>query len=262
MRDYSSIRATAQAAIAEALANARVQQPFSSFITRNASYLYNYASGDGKEHFKLELEKLLKIVVPDPTVVFRGIVIQLNGVFEGFVKSLVSAHVTGLASQVNTFSELSDPLKNAYAVKAGAVMTRLHDGSLNGVKYDFPALLESVGSCFADATPFSFKGDVFTALMGNCTPERLERLFEQVGLPEPFSDTVGRHKSIQALYIDGKGRRAANKLKEELSFHIENRNDLVHGLATKAIVISDVQDCANFYTAIIDAYTDLASAAV
>lgn len=247
-----------QAAIAEIVANAKVRQRFPAFVLKQAGELFVYA-GD-KAHVKDELKNLLSLGSPDPAVVYRGLLIQLNGLFEGFIKSLVSTHISELASQVSRFDELASDLQTSFAAHAGSVLSRIFDGSINGINYDFSALRSGIGSCFSGSSPFEINGEVFTLLMGNCTSTRLEKVFSQVGLPEPFGDSVGRHKAVQKWCGEGKARRAANLAKDELNLQISIRNDLVHGLATKNVVLHDVERAATFFGCLVEAYFDQATA--
>lgn len=256
MSAFDLQRTIASVAITEIVANAEAQHSFPAFVTKHSAQLFDYAMGEDKKHFKQELQNLLKERSPDPTVVYRGLLIQLNGIFEGFIKTLIAAHVAAVAVKAIKFSDLEEGMKAAYSAHAGRVLSHILEGSLNGVSYEFAPLQQSLGACFSDASPFEIRGEVFTALMGNCTPERLERVFEQVNLPDPFGDPIGRHKAVQELYRDGKVRRAANRLRDDLSQQIKIRNDLVHGLATKTVLISDVHQAANLFMAMIEAYSD------
>lgn len=259
MSIFDTAHSVATSAISEIVTNAESQTSYSSFITRQSAQLFDYASGEDKKHFKVELLRLLNTAAPDPTVVYRGLLIQLNGVFEGFIKSHVAAHVERVASAESTFKNLSAPLRTAYAAHSGRVLARIHDGSINGIAYNFDALQDSLGTCFSNISPFGLRGEVFTVLMGNCTPDRLEKLFEQVGLPHPFGDPIGKHKAIQGWSGESRARTAASLTRAELERQIEVRNDLVHGLATKVIVISDIQNAAKFFAALIEAYRDAAT---
>lgn len=256
MSPFSTARSGAQAAIDEIIANARVRQRFPAFVIGQAADLFHYASD--KAHIKGELQNLLQLGSPDAAVVHRGLLIQLNGVFEGFVGSLVSTHVTQIAAKVNRFDQLPLTLQSAYVVHASRALSKLNDGAINGIKYNFSSLQANMGSCFSGMTPFEINAEVFTLLMGNCTSERLERLFGQVELMEPFGDPIGKHKSIQKWCGEGKARRGANRAKNELDEQIAMRNDLVHGHATKDVVLHDVERAAEFFGAMVTAYSDLA----
>lgn len=256
MTPFSTTRSGAEAAIAEVVANARVRQRFPAFIKSQAADLFAYAAD--KAHVRAELSNLLQLGAPDPAVVHRGLLIQLNGIFEGFVKSLVSTHVSTIAGKVDRFSDLEQELQDAYSVHAARALSRLSEGSINGVSYNFSALQSGMGSCFSGGKPFIINGEVFTLLMGNCTAERVERLFKQIGLPEPFGDEVGKHRAAQKWSGEAGARRTANRVRDELDRQIETRNDLVHGLATKDVVLLDVERAADFFGCLVTVYCDLA----
>ncbi|MGE8143487.1 hypothetical protein ACQKOE_16075 [Novosphingobium sp. NPDC080210] len=110
MSPFATVRSAAQAAIEEIVANATVRQRFPAFVLGQAQDLFTYAND--KAHVKGELQKLLKLGSPDPAAVHRGLLIQLNGVFEGFIKSLVSTHISQIASRVSRFDELEPSLQS------------------------------------------------------------------------------------------------------------------------------------------------------
>jgi hypothetical protein len=257
MTPFDRARSGAHAAIEEVVANMRVRQSFATFILGQAGDLFNYAAD--KPHVKEELRELMKLKSADPSVVYRGLLIQLNGAFESFVKSLVSSRVTEIATSATCFDDLEEDLRLSYAAHAGRTLSKVHDGTVNGVSYDFSALQKNLGGCFSGVTPFALNGEVFTLQMGNCTPDRLEKVFAQVRLPDPFGDPVGRHKAIQAWCREGKARRAATLARDELELQIETRNNIVHGLASKEVVPNDIERAAVFFAALIDAFTDAAT---
>ncbi|MGE8142103.1 hypothetical protein ACQKOE_09030, partial [Novosphingobium sp. NPDC080210] len=149
-------------------------------------------------------------------------------------------------------------LQTTYAAHAGRALSRIFEGSINGINYDFSALQAEMGSCFSGNSAFTINGEVFTLLMGNCTPDRLEKLFDQVGLPNPFGNAVGQNKIVQNWCGERKAGRAANRAKDELERQIATRNDLVHGFASKDVVLHDVERAALFFGCLVEAYTDLA----
>lgn len=256
MTPFSTTRSGAEAAIAEVVANARVRQRFPAFIKSQAADLFVYA-GD-KAHVRAELKSLLQLGSPDPAVVHRGLLIQLNGIFEGFVKSLVSTHISAIAAKVDRFGDLEPDLQTTYSVHAARALSKLSEGSINGVSYNFAALQSGMGSCFSGGKPFVIDGEVFTLLMGNCTADRVERLFKQIGLAEPFGEEVGRHKAAQKWSGEAGARRTSARVRDELDRQIETRNDLVHGLATKDVVLLDVERAADFFGCLVTVYCDLA----
>jgi hypothetical protein len=158
----------------------------------------------------------------------------------------VNTHISQIASRVSRFDELEPSLKATYAAHAGRALSKIFEGSINGINYDFSALQAEMGSCFSGNSPFTINGEVFTLLIGNCTADRLEKLFGQMGLPDPFGSAVGQNKAVQNWCGERKAGRAANLAKDELEKQIAARNDLVHGFASKDVVLHDVERAAVF----------------
>lgn len=256
MSTFASANSIAKASIGEIIDNALARQRLPAFVRSQTRELFDYCKD--KPHIRSELQTIIKLSAHDASVVYRGLIIQLNGIFESFIKSLVSAQIHNISTKAECFDDLEEGVKTSYIFYIGNVFSKVHDGAINGVNYDFDTLKREVGSCFSNVSPFSMSGEVFTLLMGNCTPKRLEKIFSQVGLPEPFSDVFGKHKAVQQWCSEGKARRVATMARDELEKQISLRNELVHGLGTKNVVLEDVQNSARFFLAIIDAYTDLA----
>jgi hypothetical protein len=119
-----------------------------------------------------------------------------------------------------------------------------------------------MGACFTDAEIFDLNGEVFTILMGNCTVERLEKLFPIIGLTPPFSDDTGRNAAIRKWAKGAGARAAANQAGAELDRQIDVRDALAHGDITRGVQASDVEDAANFFEALIGAFSEKARAVI
>src|SRR5690606_1568036 len=104
------------------------------------------------------------------------------------------------------------------------------DGAINGAKYDFDSLQKNLGTCFTDSSPLQLNVGIFTVFIGNCTPERLERLFEEIGLSPPFSDSLGRNALVKKWSGNKGANEAAKSVRKELEIQLERRNEIVHGI--------------------------------
>ncbi len=253
-------RSTAQSQIDEILTNAQIRQCFTNFFVANALEIYAY--DNMRTEVKTELIKILKYKASDPAATYRGLLLQLNGTFELFVRHLVSAVLQDHSSKVKKYSELSDTVKNAHAVCSGAILAKMHDGTINGVKYNFDSLQRNLGECFQDVRGFHLNTDAFTLLIGNCTPARLEKLFQTVGLSPPFDDATGKNKAVRKWANGARAREAASGAAKELGLQLGKRNEIAHGSNALTVLPADVENAAVFYSALADAFVEKARAAI
>jgi hypothetical protein len=242
---------TSRAYVSEIRANVTIRQTFNNFFVSNASELYAHATL--RREIRDQLTRVLKLNTIDSTTVYRGLLLQLNGVFELFIRQLVAAVLEKKAADVTVYSELDKALRDQHAIKSGAVLAQLADGEIQGVPYNFDRLQLHLGECFSDASPFHLNTDVLTLQMGNCTPKRLDHLFKVLGMAAAFDDETGADKGMRAWAGGGGARQTANAAREALENHIRIRNDLAHGSITRAVVATDVESAANFFQALIGA---------
>lgn len=247
-------KSTIQSQIEEILNNAQIRQSFSSFFVANASELYAHQSL--RKDIRAELTRVLLLKKTDPSAIYRGLLLQLNSAFELFVKRLVGAVLLHHRSKVQKYSDLSVAIRNTHAVKSAEILRKLYDGKINGVNYDFDHLQKSLGTCFSDKEEFDLTPDVFTLLMGNCTPERLEKLFSVIGISKPFDENTGKNQAIKK-WAKGIGpKQAANEARRELESQLSKRNEIAHGPNTMSVSPTDIEQAGAFYLALADAFID------
>jgi hypothetical protein len=195
----------------------------------------------------------------DPSVVYRGLIIQINGVFELFVKHLSAAVLEHWQSKSSKYSDLDHRIRSAHTVYSATTLSRLNDGQINGVSYDFSTLQMHLGECFTDAEDYRLNTDVFTLQLGNCTPDRLVKLFDLLKIGAPFDDVTGRNQAVRQWSKGLSPRRAAKAAEDELTRQLSMRNEIAHGFALiRDVVPLDVEDACQFYAALIDAFMEKA----
>ena len=141
-------------------------------------------------------------------------------------------------------------------------MAKIYDGSINGISYDFVNLQKNLGLCFVDDKNYKLSGDIFTLFLGNCTPDRLEKLFKTIGLKPLFDDETGRNQLIRKWAQNAGVREARNRAEEGLSEEIKRRNQIAHGTANLQVLASDVVQAAEFFEALASAVEAKARGAV
>lgn len=246
-------RATARSSIDEVVGNVKIRKTFNTFFVAHAGILYNRGAIGG---LNAELGATLSLNQVDSAPVYRGLYVELHGIFERFIGAFTTACVDRIAAKATNYSNLDQTFKKSHSAHAAKVLAHIVAGDINGIRYDFDGLTTKLGVCFSDNKPPLLVGNVFTVQMGNCTPKRLTDLFGVLGLGDPFDDDFGRHAAIKGLPGNATGARAAAKhanalLKEALKI----RNRVVHDHdSVPQVSDADVDDLALLVTALIEAF--------
>ena len=251
MVDLASAKTTATLYLDEIEATLSIRRAFNEIIVARQGQLFPAFQHDPQG--KASLVEALKSKSVDESALNRGLVIQVNSVFELFIRSLVAAVTDHIAASVHQFSKTEKKFQSQFLAHAGRVMNYLPSGSLNGQNFDFQSLLDSVRMCLGNESPYQIYSPAFSVLMGNCTPEKLEKLFDIFGLVKPFADDLGRNKELQRVVNERGHRRAANLARSTLRKQIDLRNDIVHGQLARAVSTADVVDSVAFFRALVDA---------
>ncbi|MGB6213592.1 MAE_28990/MAE_18760 family HEPN-like nuclease [Pseudomonas mandelii] len=245
---------TATLQIEEAQATARIWQTYSDILVSKSGFLYPVFTNEPE---KTLYHNAMADKSTDASALYRGLLIQLNGIFEGYIRLLAGAVLDFKRTKVVSYADLEDTLRIEHVVSSAKILSHLKSGSVNGIRHDFETTKTNLGKCLTDAKDFKLNKEAFTLLMGNCTPGRLESLFESLGLPEPFQDKLAESKPLQRWADDKHKRRLASHVKEHLTFQIDTRNDIVHGNITKALTHQDFQNASSYFLALIQALNEL-----
>jgi len=211
---------------------------------------------------KDQLKAALKDSHTDSSSLYRGLTIQLNAVFEGYIRSLIGAVIDEKCEKVQIYEELDERLKTEHLVSSAKVLTYLKSGTVNGIRHDFLATQKNLISCLSGEEQYAINKDAFTLLLGNCTPDRLEALFESVGMQEPFCDTLGESKKLQTWAGETSKRRVASSARKELETQLDNRNEIVHGNISRTLTQNDFDMAASFFSGLIEGLNKIASKSV
>ena len=237
--------------IEEAEATVRIRYAYKDFVVLNAQSLYSIFR-DEKE-CREKLSKALKDKDTDTSILFRGLIVQLIGIFENFIRLLCEAVVKKKSTDAGTYSALDETIRNEHLCHSAKILTHLKKGHVNGIKYDFSRLQVSLANCILDTSNFNVQPDVFTLLMGNCRSSRLVDLFRSLSLPDPFDASLGGHSELRKCTNEQSKKRVAEFAKLTLDKHIDLRNDIAHGNLTRSVSKAEFDECVKFFKALIKA---------
>ena len=247
---------TARVQIEEAEATARIRHAYSSILVTNAQALF---SAFEDRNAKRNLEIALRDKDTDPSMLYRGLLLQLSGIFENFVRSLCAVIIAKRSSDAGSYVDIEEAIRREHTYQSARILSHIKSGSIQGVRYDFESLQESWAKCILNSENFKIQSEVFTLLMGNCTSSRLTDLFSSLSLTGPFDDMLGKNPDLRACAKERSSRRVAKFAKSTLDNQIALRNDIAHGNLTKAVSRAEFESSSSFYRALIEALSDRVS---
>lgn len=235
------------ARIDEVLGNLRVRQAHSFFVRHQAEI---FALDAIPVYLKKEFNGALNIKGAPESVAYRGLILQLYGAFERFITEITEATLNAIQAKTNRYSELPDGLRNAHTVGSARLLTKLNDRNINGVPFDFANLQLNMAACFSDDEKYRLGADAFTALLGVCTWERVDSVFEAMRIGKAFDDALGKDASVKS-WAKGAGAREAVKLaRDKLNELVRLRNQIAHGLGDPDVLDTEVEAAAAFLSAL------------
>ena len=233
--------------ISEILGNLRVREAHSFFVR----YQGELFKRDGmRGDLKADLGRALNLKDASESVLYRGLMLQLYGAFERLVSDLAEAVLAIVQSKTTKYSDLDEGLRNSHTVGSARLLTKLHDKTINGVPFDFISLQTNMAACFTNASQYRLSADAFTALLGVCTPDRVDWVFETLQLGKAFDDALGRDPGIKSWARKAGAREAFTLARNQLNETVRLRNQIAHGTADPQVLDTDVKDTASFLLAL------------
>lgn len=232
-----------------------IRQSYNSFVVGQAGALHGALAHDSSA--KATLNRVLKHKASDPGVLYKSLVVQAHGIFENYIRFIVDAVVVERFETLNNYSELDEKVRNAHVAHVSAVLTHIRSGAINGVSYNFQDLLSNFGKSLTGQKGFKLNSEVYTKLMGNCTPDRIDNLFKSLSLPQPFKDQLLVNTPLRSHFGEKSKSRASDRAKETLEQKIHLRNDIVHGDLTRAVDLNELRETVDFFRALTSALTEL-----
>lgn len=255
MAKLDEAKALAYSYFDEVEATIEIRQSYNSIIISQASTLFLAFASDSTA--KQNLNRALKHKSSDPSALYKPLIVQIHGIFENYTKSMVKAIIEDRFETVERYSCLNKEFRNHHISYAANVLKHLKTGTLNGASYNFESLLSNLGKSLTDQKSFKLNSEIYTKLMGNCTPERLEALFKSLSLPDLFSDKLGQNTDLKKFFNESAKGRVAQRSKDQLKEAINFRNEIVHGELTRAVSLDDLKETLAFFRALISAIDQL-----
>lgn len=242
--------------IAELRETAAIRQFFSEIIIgRNGELMATF-------HYDAEvrgrLREAAKLKATTTAALYRGLFLQANAIFEAYIRDLSSIVAEKKASMVKKYSDLPEKFRSQHIYLSSRILQEEKKGTLAGQKFDFTLLIGALGQCFSNSHPFSIMPEVFTLTMGNATPDRIEQLFETMGLPEPFNPGVGQSAAVKSVLKEKRQKIAGELARKKLNELIGVRNNLAHGDLSSSVEKSDLDETIDFFEAMIEALGEIA----
>lgn len=255
MSKLDAAKSLANSYLDEIDATIEIRQSYNNIVVAQARVLIGALAHD--KAAQGVVQRALRHKTVDPSTLYKSLMVQINGVFENYVRSLVKAIVEDRFETVERYTRLDQGFRNNHITHAARVLTYVKAGSVMGVAYNFDDLLTNLGKGLSGQKGYKLNPEVYTKLMGNCRAERLEKLFEAISLPKPFSDVLGQNAQIKAHFKDKTKGRVATRARSKLDSQITLRNDIVHGDLTRAVDLNELQDTLGYFRALISGLDEL-----
>jgi hypothetical protein len=256
MPSSNDAKSIANLYIEEIFATIEIRKSYNTIVVPMAGPLMGVYKHD--EQAKEAIRQALAHKTNAPSMLYKSLIVQIHGVFENFIRSLVTEVIEERLQPVELFPDLEKVIRNNYIAHAARVLTHVKAGDILGVAYNFDGLLANLGTCLSGQKGYKLNPEVYTKLMGNCTADRLSGLFEALSLPEPFSDVLGQQTKLKAHFKDSAKGRVASNAKKKLDEQLALRNDIVHGDLTRATDLNELMDALDFFRALIEGLDQVA----
>jgi len=230
---------------------ASIRSAFHDIVVTNSQVLFTAFS-----HDKMMLGRLkdsLRLRFVDQNSLYKGLFIQAVSVFESFIRSTVTYVIDNHVTKEPQYSKLELALRNYYISNSGKALSYFGSGSINGVKYDFDKLTESLASCFNDSENYHIESRVFTISMGNCTSSRLESLFSKLLVSDDIFSKISNDVHLRKVLNETRRNNIKALIKDRLDNIIDVRNDIAHGEITRSVSKDEFEDCLQFLRGLIKA---------
>ncbi|MBI1196519.1 MAG: hypothetical protein GC203_01500 [Phenylobacterium sp.] len=232
-----------------------IRAAYSNIVVGRAGQLFQTFKDD--ERAKGALEIALRHKTVDAAAFYRPLIVQLNGVFERYIRDLVRAVIEDRFETAKSYQALKRTFRNSHVYHASRILYYIKTGSIMGSAYNFDSLLDNLGINLSGSAPIKLNAEIYTKIMGNCTSDRLKSLFVDLELPDPFGDRLGKNAQLKAYFADKAKGRVAERASEELDRQIDLRNNIVHGEMTLSVDLAQLNDSLAYFRALIDGLDEL-----
>jgi len=236
-------------------ATIEIRRSYNNIVVARAGILMSTLSDD--KTARQNMQQALKYKTVDPNILYKSLLVQINGVFENYIRNLVQIILEERFETVENYCNLEKNFRTNYITYAARVLTYFKTGAVMGVSYNFDNLLTNLGKSLSGQKGYKLNPEVYTKLMGNCTADRVENLFDALTLPEPFSDALGKNAQIKEHFKDSAKGRLAMRAKEKIDVQIALRNNIVHGDLTLVVDLTKVRDTLSYFRALISGLDEI-----
>jgi hypothetical protein len=255
MSKVDHAKKVAESYFAEVESTIEIRKTYNSIVIAMSGPLM--AAQKDNQYAKNLIQDALKYKSVDPNAIYKPLVIQINGIFENYIRFLVSAVIEGRYENLEAYSELNETFRKNHIFRSSKVLSHIKSGSISGLSYNFDDLLANLAGCLSNKQKYKLNPEIYTKLMGNCTSKHLEELFEAISLPKPFSNLIGKNADLKSHFADQSKGRVAIRTKEKLDTQVGFRNNIVHGELTRVVDLGELQDSLNFFRALISGLDEL-----
>lgn len=235
----------------ELLSTAEIRQAFQDIVVSQSQYIFQAIKHDKELTGRYKTALRLKTV--DKSALLKGLLIQAVAIYEDFIREMVSCIVSKLTSNATKYDDLSLKIKNGFITSTGRVLAFYGSGTVNGVKYDFNNLTDSLVSCLSSREGYYIDPRVFTILLGNCTSSRLTSLLNLLGVSDDIFEDIKSDNGLMKVFNETRKSQVVELSKNKLDDLINVRNDIAHGDLTRSISGDELEDAISFLKALIRA---------
>lgn len=231
------------------ISTASLRQIYQEIIVSNSSSLFSSLSYN--QELTNKIKEALTIKTVDEEVLYKGLFLQSVAVFEDFIKNIVEFITVKHHSNTSTYNGLDVNLQAYYLSSSGKALGYYSSGTVNGVKFDFKNLKDSLLTCLSGTENFFLDPAVFTVLMGNCTSDRLISLFSKLSNIDNIFTILGSDNELKKSLGESRKGQTSTLAKENLDLIIDLRNDIAHGSLTRTLSKDDFINHTNFLQALV-----------
>lgn len=173
-----------------------------------------------------------------PEGVYGPLLVRLLGAVERYFRRLIDHCIDQLASSVDDYAKLPQPLCNQNIKLTGRALAAI-DEPRDHIALDTQTLIDNLASCKPGKREFRLNAQAFSAAVTGASPANLERALSLLNVKD-WWDGIGRHGPLMNA-LGTKGTRATgDRARERLRELWKWRNHVAHG-GDEQPALSEVQ---------------------
>ena len=254
MPSFARAESAAQAAIKDVQGNVFVRHSFDTLLVPRAKEIFSWTS------LSDETSKLISTRV-DPSVLYRGLLVQTIAIFEAYIKQITSALIEKRCSSANSYEDIPLVLRQANVYNTGTALRSVYEGQFNGTIINCDDNIKLISTCIGGSTKVKMSAETFLLDFGNCKIDSLNKHFKRLGVKGTFSDTFCNDGQLQKWSGTTSARKTSGAVEKMLDEFIDKRNKIVHRAdSAMTVVPSDLDDITKLVSLLVTAITAAARA--